>query len=66
MEQVLLAGGLILVITVLLYCAAAAISIFADGMAVVLRDAGARDRVGASRANRRWRIGILMCRRLGC
>ena len=36
MEQVLLAGGLILGITVLFYCEAGAVSVFADGLAVVL------------------------------
>ena len=48
MEQVCLAGGLTPGHFGVAFCGAAAISLFADGLAVVLWDAGARDRVGAS------------------
>ena len=49
MEQVLLAGGLLAGISALLFCEAAAISLFVDRVAVVLRDTGARHRTGAVR-----------------
>ena len=47
MGEVLLAGGLILGITVLCIVGTAAISVFADGLAVVCRDTGAGDPTGA-------------------
>ena len=47
-------------------CAAAAISLLADGVAVVCRDAGARHRAGAIGRRRRWPTVLLMCRRWGC
>ena len=43
--------------------AAAAASLFADGVAVVLWDAGAGDRTGRRRAATRWPTVSLMCRR---
>ena len=45
--KVLLAGGLLLGISALVCCAAAAVSLFAGGLAVVCRDAGAGDWTGA-------------------
>ena len=46
--------------------AAAAVSLFADGVAVVLRDAGAGESGWCRQAARRWRIGVLIFRHLGC
>ena len=45
---------------------AAAVSVFARGLAVVLGDAGAGDRAGAGRDCRRWPTASRTCRRSGC